>query len=232
MLFQIMGKAVRHSGGAACQQQLQRHRSADDIGGAHHCSVEPVEADAGALQQPDDAEGGAGAQQGHALGQAANVIGMETIDVLVGPDAFQQQGGVQVRWQGQLHQDTVDGGVVIEGVDQPQQLFLTGFGWQVVGVGDETDFLTVLALVCDIHLGGRIAADQNDSEAGDAQALFAALLDLVGDFAPEIGGNLFAIDQLGFHDVPGGVQRMPQLSHGAGSGKRVGGRRFLTYSNI
>src|SRR5690606_12463677 len=75
--------------------------------------------------------------------------------------------------------------------------------WQVVGVGDETDFFTVLALVRYIYLVGGIAADENDSEAGDAQALFAALLDLVGDFAPEIGVNLFAIDQLGFHDVPG-----------------------------
>src|SRR5690554_5454448 len=174
----------------------------DDVGGADHGGVQSVGADAGALEQTDDAQGSAGAQQGHPLGQASDVIGMKAVHVLVRANALEQLGGVQVGGQRQLYQDAVDGRVIIEPIDQRQQLFLSGVGGQVVGKGDEAHLFTVLALVRDIDFGSGIVADQNDGQTRDAQPLLLALVYLVGDFTPEIGGNLLAIDQLGFHDVP------------------------------
>ena len=90
MLFQIMGEAVRHRSGAAGQQQLQRHRATDDIGGADYRGIQAVGADTGAFQQTYDAQWGARAQQRYALGQAAYVVGVEAVHILVRADTLQQ----------------------------------------------------------------------------------------------------------------------------------------------
>ena len=100
MVGQVAGEAVGHGDGAATQQQLQSHGPADDVRGADHDRIHAVQVGAGAGEQGHDAFRGAGAQEGHALGQAADVVGMETVHVLVRVDALQQQGGVQVGGQG------------------------------------------------------------------------------------------------------------------------------------
>src|SRR5690554_546256 len=232
VLFQITGEAVCDCGGAAGQQQLEGHGAADDVGGADHGGVQSVGADAGALEQTDDAQGSAGAQQGHPLGQASDVIGMKALHVLVRTNALEQLGGVQVGSQRQLYQDAVDGRVIVEPIDQRQQLFLSGVGGQIMGEGDETDLFTVLALVGYVDFGSGIVADQNDGQTRDAQPLLLALVYLVGDFSPEIGGNLLAIDQLGFHDVPGKCVEFADCRMRRGLGKRPWGAGCLSYSNI
>ncbi len=103
-------------------------------------------------------------------------------------------GRVQVLRQWQLQQDAVDCRIVVEAVDQVGQRFLSGFGRQVIGLGDEADLFTVFTLVRDINLRGRIAADQDHREAGRAQALLATLVDPLGDLLAQAGGDRFAVD--------------------------------------
>ncbi|MDT4853532.1 hypothetical protein FQZ97_878020 [compost metagenome] len=96
MASQILGEAVSNGHGAAGQQQLQCHGAAHDVGSAHDHGVHAVKVRTGAFQQGHDALGRAGAQEGDALGQAADVIGVEAIHVLVGVDALQQLRRIKV----------------------------------------------------------------------------------------------------------------------------------------
>ncbi len=160
-----------------------------------------MQIDAGALQQRHDALGRAGAQQRHALGETTDVVGMEAIDVLVRTDALEQQRGVQMLGQRQLNQDAVDGGVVVELIDQRQQLFLAGFGGKIVGLRMKPDFLAVLALVRHINLGRRVHAHQNHCQARNPQPLIAALGNPRGNLLANVGCDRFTVDQFCGHDA-------------------------------
>src|SRR5690606_4292705 len=105
-------------------------------------------------------------------------------------------------------------------------------GGQGVGKGDEAHRFTDLALVRDIDFGSGIVADQNDGKTRDAKPLLIALVYLVGYCTPEIGGNLLAIDQLGFQDVPGKCVEFADCRMRRGLGKRPWGAGCLSYSNI
>ncbi len=199
MVGQVAGEAVGDGDGAAGQQQLQSHGAADDVGGADHDGVQAVQVGTGACEQGHDALRRAGAQEGDALGQAADVVGMEAVHVLVRVDALQQLGGIEVGGEGQLDQNAVDGRVVVQAVDQRQQFFLGGAGGKIVGLGEEADLFAVLALVRDIDLRGGVGADQDHRQAGDAQALLAALVDALGNLLAEAGGDRFAVDQFCSH---------------------------------
>lgn len=133
-------------------------------------------------------------QQRNTLSQTPDVIRMETVHVLVRANALQQQRRVQVSRQRQLQQDAVDSRVFIEAVDQVGECHLSGVGGQVVGLGDKADFLAVLALVGNVHLGGGIAADQNHREARRAQTLLATFSDAFGDLLAQAGGDRLAVD--------------------------------------
>ncbi len=183
-----------HRDGAARQQQFHCHRAADDVGCADDDGIQAVQVDTGAFQQGHDAFGSARAQQRNALSEATHVIRMEAVHVLVRANALQQQRSVEVRGQGQLQQDAVDGGIFIEAVDQIGQCCLSGISGQVVSLGDKADFLAVLALVRDIDLGGGVAADQNHREARRTQTLLATFGDTFGDLLAQAGGDRLAVD--------------------------------------
>ena len=159
-----------------------------------HHRVHPVEIGAGAFQQGHDAFRCAGAQQRDALSQAPDVIRMETIDVFIWTNAFQQFRGIQMFRKRKLKQYAVNCRIVIEAIDQIGQRLLSGVGRQVIGLGQEADLFTVFTLVRDINLRGRIAADQDHREAGRAQTLLATLVDAFGDLLAQAGGDRFAVD--------------------------------------
>ncbi|MCY1177227.1 hypothetical protein D9M73_175270 [compost metagenome] len=194
MAGQVLGEAVGDGDGATGQEQFHGHGSTNDVRGADDHGVHAVQVLAGAFEQGDDAFWRARAQQRDALGQAADVIRVETVHVLVRADALQQFGGIQVLGQGQLQQDAVDVGIIIEAVDQARQFFLGGGAGQVEGLGKKADFFTVFALVRDIDLGGGVGADQDHCQARRTQALLATLHDTLSDLLAQTGGDCLAID--------------------------------------
>ena len=161
-----MGEAVADGDGAAGQQQLHGHRATDDIGGADDYSVHAVQVLTGALQQGHDAFWRAGAQKRNALGQAADVVGVETVDVFIWADAFEQQRGIQMLRKWQLQENAVDGRIVVEAVDQVGQGLLRSLAGQVESLGNEADLFAVLALVRNIDLGSRVGTDQITARPG------------------------------------------------------------------
>src|SRR3546814_4441259 len=73
---------------------------------------------AGALQQFDHAERCARPQHRQALGEAADVVRVEAIDVLVGANAFGDADRIDVAGQRQLHEDAVD---VVVGIERSEE---------------------------------------------------------------------------------------------------------------
>ena len=67
---------------------------------------------------------GAGAKEWVAGNQAADVIGMEAIDVLGRGDRLQNPAFVDMLRQGKLYQNAVDAAVFVQLVDKGQQLGL------------------------------------------------------------------------------------------------------------
>jgi hypothetical protein len=91
--------------------QLERHRPADDVGGAHHHGVLALERCADVLEQPNHPVRRAVAHERNALRQAADVVRMKTVDILRRVDALDDGRALDVFRQRQLHQDAVDPGI-------------------------------------------------------------------------------------------------------------------------
>lgn len=110
-------------GSTTCQQQLQRHRPADDVGCPDYYRMQTMRFYTGRFNQGHDAFGRTGAQCRDTLCQPTHVVGMETIHVLVGANTLQYLSRIAVSRQGELHQNTVNVCVFIQLIDQCQQLF-------------------------------------------------------------------------------------------------------------
>ncbi|CAG8871643.1 hypothetical protein PS627_04570 [Pseudomonas fluorescens] len=124
---------------------------------------------------------------------------MEAVDVLVRANTLEQQRGVEVSRQRQLQENTVDGRVIVQAIDQIGEGLLRGLAGQVEGLGDETDFFAVLAFVRDIDLRSRVGADQDHSQAWRAQALLATLHDTLSNLLAQVGGDRLAVDKVCSH---------------------------------
>jgi len=102
----------------AFEQQLHGHRAADDVGCADDNRVLALVRGVYAVQQGDDACGRAGSQGRFALHQAADVVGVEAVHILVRADLYQNGVWVHMVGQGKLHQDAVYVRVLVELVNQ------------------------------------------------------------------------------------------------------------------
>ena len=109
-----------HRGGGPGEQELEGQRTADMIRSADDHRVLPLGIHADSPQQGHHAEGRAGAQHRDALGQPADGIGVKPVDVLHRTDVLDDRQLVDVRRQRQLHENAVDGGIVVELGDEPR----------------------------------------------------------------------------------------------------------------
>jgi hypothetical protein len=133
MGVKVTGKPVAGGYGAAGQQQFQCHRPANDIGRAHHHSLTTVKRLAGRFQYCDYAAWRAGAQQWPAQRQPADIVGMESINVLVRANTLRDLVRVDLCRQRKLHQDAVDFRILVQGIDQFQQLDLGCVVGKIIG---------------------------------------------------------------------------------------------------
>jgi hypothetical protein len=135
------------------------------------------------------------------LGQAANVERREAVHVFFQADERQDALLVQVRGQGQLHQDAVDQFVGVEFFDDFFQVSLADVGGQGVVVGDHAEFMAGLLFGGDI--GGRIdpVADQHGRQSGAGFASRHPFGNFGGHIITHLLGNQFSINQLSGHGV-------------------------------
>ena len=90
-----LGMADAHGG--VTLHQHQRHRLADDVAGADHDDILAFDLDAFVLQQLDDAIRRARRKHGVADDEAADIVEMEAIHILVGGNGLQHLGDGELR---------------------------------------------------------------------------------------------------------------------------------------
>src|SRR5581483_8740199 len=82
-LREVTGRGVTDAYGRVALHQHQRHRLADDVAGADHDDVLPLDRNAFVLEQLHHAIGRAGREHGVADDEAADIIEVEAIDILL-----------------------------------------------------------------------------------------------------------------------------------------------------
>jgi hypothetical protein len=128
----------------------------------------PVERAQHVLGQHDGADGRAGHERILSGRQFADVHHMKAVDVLCGRNSGQHLHGIDVLRQRQLNENAVNGGIIVELLDNRQNIGLGCFGRQLVLPRIHADFDRLLRLVGHIDLGGRVFAHQNDGEARES----------------------------------------------------------------
>src|ERR671919_588094 len=96
---------------------------------------------------------------------------MKTVDVLLRIDPFDDRLLRDVARKRQLHEDPVDGRIVIESIDVGEQLTLADARRQVDGDRAHADRLGGAALVAYVEGGSSMFADLHDGEPGRGLAL-------------------------------------------------------------
>mmetsp|Transcript_15525 Transcript_15525/g.33698 ORF Transcript_15525/g.33698 Transcript_15525/m.33698 type:complete len:222 (-) Transcript_15525:405-1070(-) len=125
-LLSVGCPGVHHGDGGIAVLEQQGRWQAHDVGAAHHHGPLAGNGDLVALQQLNAALGCAGHEQGVAPphGQAADVLGVEAVHILLDADGVQDGLLVDVLGQRQLDQDAVDLGVSVVPLDHLQHVLL------------------------------------------------------------------------------------------------------------
>ena len=178
-------------------QQELGHRLADDVGAAENEGAQALQVAQPVLQHHQAAARRAGHQPLAAGRQPAGVDDVKPVDILVRVDGVEHGGFGNMLRQRKLHQNAVDGRVVVQLLHEGEQRLLVGFRRQLVLEGFQSGFDGRPALVANIDLARRILADQHDGEAG-RQAVFRLQDgDLPADGLAEPGGKGLAVDDVG-----------------------------------
>src|SRR3569623_697520 len=96
VLMQIFGEAMTGRHSAACEQQFEGHRPADDVGRADYDRFHAYQVVSSASQQGHDAVRRARAQRVQSHGEASDVVWLLTVDVFVGRNSFDHGFAVDV----------------------------------------------------------------------------------------------------------------------------------------
>jgi len=173
----------------------QRDGFTDDEGAAEDDHVFALQVGAGAGEEFHDAGGGAGDKAGVVfLGDLADVDRVEAIDVLVRGEAAEGRGFVEVFGQGRLDQNTVDGRVGVEVVDEFFEFSLRGGGWRENDAALDADLGGGLLFFLHIGNGRRVVADAHE---GDARLTPGEGGDLGFEFGDDVSRDFVTVDQ--FH---------------------------------
>lgn len=167
---------------------------ADDKGATENDDMAPFGGDPVPAEHFDDTGGGTGDESaGILLDEAAEVGGGKAVDILMRGDGVENGLFVNVFGEGCLDEDSVDGGVLVEGVDLLEQIaFGDGIGEREEAAFD-ADGGGLFLFGGNIKDGGGIFAD---AEEGDAGRRAGALGDALGDFVEDAGRELFTVQKL------------------------------------
>ena len=142
------------------------HGFADDVAAAEDHDLGAAGGDAAADEQLMDAGGGTRHKAvGIAEKQFADVQRVKAVDILVGRHGGEDVGFIDLRWQGRLYKDAVQGGVGVEFADELKQIFLGGVFGQDAGLGLDAEAVAGLFLHAHIDAGGGVFPNADKDEA-------------------------------------------------------------------
>src|SRR5208282_2470984 len=130
-----------------------------------------------------------------ALDNAADVGGMEGIDVLKRQDRVQNAGRIDSLGQRQLHQDAMHGRVTVQAFDQRQEIVSRRLGGQAMQATGQSILLAGPLLVADVDLAGRIFANQDRGKAWLHTGAMRELTYLGCDFGTDFFRQRFAVQK-------------------------------------
>ena len=154
--------ADRHR--AARHQQFQRHRAPDDVRLPDDYGVLADQVFASVAQQDHAAVWRARTQPRPFQDQAAEVVRMKGVDVLVGMNALGDLVDMDMLGQRQLHENALHHWVGIKAIDEREQFRLRGRGGQVERQRSHADVVGDLALVAHVDHRRRVLTDEDDGE--------------------------------------------------------------------
>ncbi len=196
--FQVGGGTVAQGDRGVFLQQHQRHGLADDVAAANHHGMLAAQIVADAVQHLHAAIRRAGPEARLAHHQGAGAGDVETVHVFCRCNRFNDFLRINVRGQRQLHQDAVDGGVLVERFHARQQFGFGQGGGVLLQHRVQAGVMAGLDLVAHIDLAGRVFADQHHGQtrrdATGAQGGRA-----LGDFGPQLFGEGVAVDEMCGH---------------------------------
>ena len=143
-------------------EQQERHGTAHDVAAPDDDGILSSRRNAAALQHLHHAEGRAGDRSLLLEGEAADVLREKTVHVLFGRNEGKQPLFIEALRQRQLHEDAVNVLIRRKRRDELLRLLLGGLLGKVVAEGTDTRLLARLHLIADVHLRGRIIADEHD----------------------------------------------------------------------
>ena len=196
---QISRAAVRDGDRGVGSQKHHGHGLAYDVGAADHHGVLAAQIlHADGFQHLHAAVGSAGLEANFTHHQRTGAGHVEAVHILGGGDGFDDLVVVNMLGQGQLHQNAVDAGVVVQRFDAGQQLGFSHGSVVLFQHGMKAHVFAGLDLVAHIDLRGLVVAHQNDGQAG-RDALGFESCRTRGDFLAQLFGEGFAVDDLGCH---------------------------------
>ena len=185
---EIDGLAVADGDGGGGVEKQHRHGLANDVRATEDDGVFAGDGEVAAMHHFHHARGGAGLKAGLARDEAADVDGVEAVDVFGGGDGFEEALGIDVFGERELDEDAVDLVAAVEGVDHGEE-FVGGDG---LGGGDhlrvDSELAAGLDFAADVDLAGSDVADEDDGEAR-TKLMEGEGLDFRGDFGLDLGGD-------------------------------------------
>ena len=183
-------------------QHELHHGFAHDVAAPHYDALPAGGGDAVAPEEGEDAQWGGADEAGQADGEAADIDGVEAVDVLAMVDGLDDFLAVDVAREGQLDDEAVDASIVVELVDFAEEF---GFADGVFET-DESAFKSAgfagEYFIANVGFAAAVVAHKDGGEVGTLMACGHEGFDLLCDFGFDLGGCGFAVDE-GRHGVEG-----------------------------
>ena len=119
---------------------------------------------------------------------------MEAVNVFFRVDGEDDFLFIDLRRRRRLNEDSVDFRVLVEGVDDVENLLLSGIFRKHDFFGIDAEFTAFFDFGGDIDLGCGIVADEHDRETGTASIFLCQFLALARVFRVYRGGDRLAVD--------------------------------------
>ncbi len=188
---------VRHLDRAFAFEQKQGDRLADDVRLADDHRFQAAKIVDDRLQQAHAAERRARHETARARRQPPDIDRVKAVDILQRIDRIEHGAGVDGTGQGQLHQYAVDGGIVVQLLDQVQQVVLGDFRRQTVFQRAHAGLARLGQLAIDVDFAGRVVADQDHGQRRHGAGLKAESRRIVRYAGHQGGGDGGPVNRLG-----------------------------------
>ena len=186
------------NGGVGVHEQ-ERHGFANNVAAAENDSVGAFDGDMVATENFHAAGGGAGHEAGASANEAAEIDGVETVNVFGGVDGFEDALGVDLFGKRELDEDAVDAIVAIEFVDEVEQIVSgAAGGWSVQPTG-EAEVMAGFDFAFHVELRGGIFSDENGGEPGADVLFYVEFSDGEAQFSEDFVADFDSVEEASGH---------------------------------